>query len=93
MKRENIGMALAIQNKLQYLEHWISALENKDKLEIIIRNPNGAKDDRVLVMKRNFDVMSKMPMPTNEQSDALVDWVRAYFIAEKAGLLIQLEKL
>jgi hypothetical protein len=93
MKRENIGMALAIQNKLQYLEHWISALENKDKLEIIIRNPNGPEDDRVLIMKQNFDVMSKMPMPTNEQSDALVDWVRAYFMAEKIGLMIKMEEL
>jgi len=93
MKRENIGMALAIQNKLQYLEHWISALENKDKLEIIIRNPNGPEDDRVLIMKQNFDVMSKMPMPTNEQSDALVDWVLAYFMAEKIGLMIKMEEL
>lgn len=93
MKRENIGMALAIQNKLQYLEQWISALENKDKLEIIIRNPNGPEDDRVLIMKQNFDVMSKMPMPTNEQSDALVDWVRAYFMAEKVGLMIKMEEL
>jgi hypothetical protein len=93
MKRENIGMALAIQNKLQYLEQWISALENKDKLEIIIRNPNGPEDDRVLIMKQNFDLMSKMPMPTNEQSDALVDWVRAYFMAEKIGLMIKMEEL
>ncbi len=93
MKRENIGMALAIQNKLQYLEHWISALEKKDQMEIIIRDPNGTDDNRTLLIKKNFDVMSKMPIPTNEHSDNLVDWLRAYFVAEKAGLLIQMEEL
>ncbi|MGL6201063.1 MAG: hypothetical protein ACRC3H_19240 [Lachnospiraceae bacterium] len=62
-------------------------------MEIIIRDPNGTDDNRTLLIKKNFDVMSKMPIPTNEHSDNLVDWIRAYFVAEKAGLLIQMKEL
>jgi hypothetical protein len=93
MKRENIGRALAIQNKLQKLEQWISALEHPERLDILIRDPNAPGEDRLLTIKHDVDYSLPTDIPTSVTSGVFLAWVEAYLNRERNFLLNQLEQL
>lgn len=94
MKRENIGLALAIQDKLQYCEMWIKFLDNPDKLEILIRNPEGPESHKLLSIKKNIDPVTSMPQVySTKYTDDFLEWAKQYLISERLILLNDLEKL
>jgi hypothetical protein len=93
MKRENIGKALAIQTKLQILEQWISALENPDRLDILIRDPYAPPGDRLLNIKKDADYSSITEIPSSVTSDFFLVWVDSYLNKERDFLLDKMEEL
>jgi hypothetical protein len=93
MKRENIGKALAIQTKLQKLEQWISALENPDRLDILIRDPNAPAEERILTVKNDIDFSSPTEIPSSVTSGFFLLWIQSYLNQERNFLLEKLEEL
>ena len=93
MKRENIGRALTIQTKLQKLEQWISALEHPERLEILIRNPNGPAEDRLLTIKHDVDYSVTNEIPSSVTSGFFLAWVDSYLNQERNFLLDKLNEL
>jgi hypothetical protein len=93
MKRENIGRALAIQTKLQKLEHWIAALEHPERLHILIRDPNAPAEERLLTIKHDIDYSITTEIPSSVTSGFFLAWVEAYLNNERNILLNKIEEL
>ena len=93
MKRENIGKALAIQNKLQKLEQWISALEHPERLDILIRDPNAPAEERLLTIKHNVNHSILTDIPSSVSSGVFLAWVESYLNQERNYFLNQIQDL